>query len=189
MSSVDSVGSSLYFSAAAASAVASKEAKKEHEKLRTQGAKKASFSSLVQKNQEIEELESAGLPSEIAGMDQEAAVIFLKDALDIAADKLEENQTAENFTEFRKTVSQFFKYIEKNNFDVTKNKRLRSRIVTKKSVFNTVRRPQDPFFQIRVVNQKLDEMARMILQYHADKIQLLNKVGEIKGLIVDFFAD
>ena len=33
MSSVDSVGSSLYFSAAAASAVASKEAKKEHEKL------------------------------------------------------------------------------------------------------------------------------------------------------------
>ena len=116
-------------------------------------------------------------------------MIFLKDALDIAADKLEENQTAENFTEFRKTVSQFFKYIEKNNFDVTKNKRLRSRIVTKKSVFNTVRRPQDPFFQIRVVNQKLDEMARMILQYHADKIQLLNKVGEIKGLIVDFFAD
>ncbi len=186
MNSVDPLGSSLYFSAAA---TASKEAKREQDKLKTQNTKKSLFNSMIEKNQEIEELASAGLPPEIAGLDEEEAVIFLKDALDIAADKLEENQTAENFAEFRKTVGNFFKYLEKTNFQVTKNKRLRTRMVTKKSVFHTVVRKQDPYFQIKIINQKLDEMARMILQDHGDKIAMLSKVGEIKGLIVDFFAD
>lgn len=186
MSSIDSIGTSLYFSAAA---TASDEAKKNKDKLKTQNTKKASFSSIIEKKQKLEELESAGLPPEIAELNEEDAVVFLKDALDIAADKLEENQTSENFAEFRKSVQQFFKYIEKNNFEVTKNKRLKTRMTVKRSVFNTIRRPQDPYFQVKVVNQRLDEIARMILQNHADKIQLLNKVGEIKGLIVDFFAD
>lgn len=186
MNSVDSVGTSLYFSAATFSA---QETKKEQDKQKIGKAKKSTFSSFVKSNQEMEDLASAGLPLEIAGMSEEEAVVYLKDALDIAADKLEENQNAENFSNFRKTISQFFKYIEKNNFEVTKNKRLKKRFYTKKSVYNTVTRIQDPYFQIKIVNQKLDEMARMILQNHADKIQLLNKVGEIKGLIVDFFAD
>ena len=186
MNSVDPLGSSLYFSAAA---TASKEAKKEQDKLKTQNTKKTAFTTMLEKQQEIEQLASIGLPHEIAGMNEEEAVVFLKDALDIAADKLEENQTAENFTEFRKTVSNFFKYLEKTNFEVTTKKRLRTRMTVKKSVYHTVRKMQDPYKQITVINQKLDEMARMILQDHKDKILMLSKIGEIKGLIVDFFAD
>ncbi len=186
MNSVDPLGASLYFSA---TANASREAKKEQDRLKTNGTKKQGFSSLVEQRKEMENLASEGLPEEIAGMDQEEAVIFLKDALDIAADRLEENQNAENFAEFRKTVGQFFKYLKKNNFEVTKSKRLKTRMSVIKGVFHTVRRPQDPYFQIKIVNQKLDEIARMILQNHGDKLELLSKVGEIKGLIVDFFAD
>ncbi len=186
MNTIDPLNSSLYFTAAAN---ASKEAQKEQDKLKTAKTKKSPFTSMLEKQQEIEDLASQGLPPEIAGMDEEEAVIFLKDALDIAADKLEEKQTAENFREFRKTVSQFFKYIEKNNFEVTKKKRLRSRMTVKKSVYNTVKRMPDPYCQIKIVNQRLDEMASMILQNHADKISMLNKIGEIKGLIVDFFAE
>ena len=186
MNSIDTLNTSLYFSAAAN---ASREAAKEQDKLKTSKTKKSAFTSMLEKQQEIEELASQGLPEEIAGMSQEDAVIYLKDALDIAADKLEEKQTAENFSAFRKTVSQFFKYIEKNNFEVTKKPRLRKRMTIKKSVFHTVRRPPDPYCQVRVVNQKLDEITSMILQNHGDKIAMLSKIGEIKGLIVDFFAE
>ena len=42
--------------------------------------------------------------------------------------------------------------------------------------------------QVQVVNRRLDELATMILQNHTDRIQMLTKVDEIKGLIVDFFA-
>lgn len=185
MNSVDALSTSLYFSA---TANAAREAKKEQENAKTQKAKKTPFSSILEKTQEEEKLASLGLPPEIAGLDEEDAVVFLKDALDIAADKLEERASAENFAQFRKSVSQFFKYLEKTNFEVTKRKRLRTRIITKKSVYNTIQRKQDPYFQIKVINQRLDEMASMILLDHADKLSMLSKIGEIQGLIVDFFA-
>jgi uncharacterized protein YaaR (DUF327 family) len=42
--------------------------------------------------------------------------------------------------------------------------------------------------QLRVVDEKLNELATMVLQNYNDKIQMLAKVDEIKGLLVDFFA-
>ena len=120
MSSIDPLSSSMYFSAAA---TVSRETQKQKGSTKTDKTKKASFSSMVEKQQEIEELASAGLPPELAGLSDEEAVSFLKDAVDVAGDELEENMTAENFAKFRRSVSQFLKYIEKNNYEVAKIKR------------------------------------------------------------------
>ena len=49
--------------------------------------------------------------------------------------------------------------------------------------------PRDPLFQVRVVNEKLAELTAMVMQNHADKIKMLSKVEEIKGLLVDFLAE
>lgn len=183
MNGIDSLNSSLYFAAASAASQKSKE----KDKLKTDKAKKSSFTSMMEKSQELDSLASAGLPVELAGMTTEEAVVFLKDAVDMAADKLSENMTAENFAGFRKSVGQFLKYIEKNNFEVTKKKRFGSSHV--KSVFFEETRPRDPLFQVRVVDQKLNELAVMVMQNHSDKLRMLSKVDEIKGLLVDFFAD
>ena len=180
---VDPLSSSLYFSA---SALASKESQKNQDKSKIEKSRKTSFSSMLDKSREMEELAGAGLPVEIAGLSVEEAVVYLKDAVDAAADKLNDNLSSENFAEFRKSVSQFLRYVQKNNYEVTKIKRFGKRRV--KGVFFEETAPRDPYFQVHVIDTKLDELASMLLQSHADKLAFLSKVDEIKGLLVDFLA-
>lgn len=183
MNSIDSLNSSLFFSAAAA---ASREAQKNQDKSKLSKTKKTAFSSMVEKSQEMESLASAGLPVEIAGLSVEDAVNFLKDAVDIAAEKLEENMSSENFQKFRKSVAQFLKYVQKNNYEIKTKKRFGERHI--KTVFFEEKRKKDPYVQIHVIDQELDKLAAMLMQKHGDKIQFMSKVDEIKGLLVDFLA-
>ena len=175
MNSVDPLNSSLYFSAAAQ---ASKE--------KAAKTKRSPFASMLEKTQEVEELISAGLPSEIAGMDIEEALVFLKDAVDIAGDKLIEKMDAASFADFKSSVGNFIRYVSKNNYEVCKTKR--RGYVKKQSVFFSEQRERDPLVQVRVLDKKIEELASMILQNHSDKIKMLSKIDEIKGLVVDFFA-
>lgn len=185
MSSIDPLSSSMYFSAAA---LASKQTQKESEKSKVSNTRKTRFSSVLEKTAEIENLAANGLPTELAGMDTEEALVFLKDQIDMAADALEDNINADNFAKFRKSVSQLLKYVEKHNYDVSEIRRLkRKRLISKPPYFEEVREV-DPYYQIHVVNEKMDKLAMMILQNHEDKLNMLSKVEEIKGMIVDFFA-
>ena len=106
---------SLYF---AAVQTAKQEALKAQKKQKTEKLKSKLFSSALQKSQEEFELLSAGFPKEIAGMSTEDAIIYLKDAADIAAETLKSNQIPQNFSEYRKKVSQFMRYIVKNNIEI-----------------------------------------------------------------------
>ena len=168
--------SSLYFAAAqmAGQAEASKTQKnKKSEKI------KSSFSNVLEKNQAENSLIQEGFPLEILGMETEDAAVFLRDEVDIAGDKLVEFQTPENFADYRRKLSQFFKFLEKNNFQVKKKER---------RGFNMKGKPLPPRVQIRVINEKLDEMARYLLSSHRDKLFMLSKIDEIKGLLINFLG-
>lgn len=143
----------------------------------TKKTKKSKFSSMIDRQREVDSLEADGLPSELADMEEEEAVIFLKDAADIAADKLRESMLPENFKEYRKKVSQFMKYIARNNFEISKKEKrdFRTGKVTAR-------------VQINIINQKLDDMARWLLDSHRDTLKLLAKVDEIQGMIIDLMA-
>ena len=184
MGEFDVLNSSLYFSTASA---ASQKAQKEQSKLKSEKAKKSSFEKIMKKEEELVELANAGLPVEIAGLSLEEAVNYLKDAVDTAADALSNSANEKNIATFRKAVGQFIKYIEKNNYEIKSRKRLG--VSHRKSVYFEEKRPVDPLFQVRVIDKKLDELAQMVLQNHADKLNLLSKIEEIKGLLVDFFAE
>ena len=109
MNSIDPLSSSLYFSAVTN---ASKEATKGK---KVEKSNKTSFSSLVKKSQEVEELISSGLPIEIAGMEIEEAVAFLKDSVDSAADKLSSEITAENFETYCNEVWDYYMNFDYNS--------------------------------------------------------------------------
>ncbi|MBQ3799203.1 MAG: YaaR family protein [Treponema sp.] len=143
-------------------------------------ASRSSFVTALQRSHEERELEEAGLPKEIVGMDSADAVIFLKDAADIAADKLKGRQTPENFADYRKKVTQFMRYIVKYNFKRVQKKHFRS---------NPKRHLKlNDYVQIQVVNQKLDEMARWLISSHRDTLVMLARIEEISGLLVDLMA-
>ena len=86
-------------------------------------------------------------------------------------------------------MSLIYRWCENNNYEVAKIKRFgRERTYRGTSPFFAEKRKPEPYVQVQVVNRRLDELATMILQNHTDRIQMLTKVDEIKGLIVDFFA-
>lgn len=175
---IDSVGfqnQSLYFAAAQS---ASQQAAKQKSAEKSIFSK-LSFADSLKKSREEAQLISEGFPIEIAGMDVESAIVFLKDEADLASDKLKENQSAENIENYRKKIGQFLKYVEKNNFEVIEKRRFAK---------NRRGRTLAPYVQIQVINQKLNNLASDMLYNHSKNLNLLARIEEINGLIVDLIA-
>lgn len=173
---ISSINSSLYFSAAHEAA---KEASKK--KKIEQNANKLSFAEVLKKNKEADELLQAGFPIEILNMEIEEAAVFLKDKVDEAGERLAGEFSPDAFSSYRLAVNQFVKYIVKNNFSVTRHKRVGFNKRTGKRLA--------PHLQIQVINQKLDMMAADMLSNHINKLKALARVNEIQGLIVDLMAN
>ncbi len=177
MEGIDALNQGLYFSAT--QAVASKAAKEAKSSQKTSKTKKGVFASAMEKLQVENQLLEEGLPIELAGMEPEEAVVFLKDAADLAAEELKNNQMPEQFADYRKKVSQFMRYIVKTNYTIKRRERTGR---------NRLGKPIPPQTQIIMVNQKLDEIAQWLLHSHSDTLQMLAKLDEIKGLLVDLMA-
>ncbi len=168
------VNSSLYFSA-----TQSVLNKKSEELKKTKQKKLSPFKKRFEAAQKVLELEAAGLPVEIADMTDDDAIIYLKDAADLAGDELTDSFSPEAFKKYRKTISQFLIFIEKNNFEIIKHKRFG---------FNRKGKPRDPLVQVQVINNKLDQLASEMMYNHRSKLKLLGQIDELKGLIVDLLA-
>lgn len=175
MDGVDSVSSGLYFNAT--QFVAAENARKTNKKEKSGQVKKSAFATAFEKSRLEHQLQMEGFPVEIAGMEVEEAARFLKDAADMAADKLKECQMPEYFADYRKKVSQFMRYVVKNNFTIEQHARPPRR-----------GRKVQPQTQVVVINQKLDELARWLLSGHSETLLMLKKIDEINGLLVDLMA-
>ncbi|WP_296328417.1 YaaR family protein [uncultured Treponema sp.] len=166
---------SLYFAATqAASQQQAQQAKKAEKK------EKSAFASAFEKRKAEANLVSEGLPPELAGMSEEEAIVFLKDAMDMAGDELKARQDLASMEKYRRKVSQFMKYVAKNNFEIISKKRFGR---------NRKGRPVDPYIQVQVIDQKLNQLASEMLILHGANLNLLAKVEEIQGLIIDLMAE
>ena len=183
MAEIQSVNSqlnahSLYFAATQVSSQQMAQQAKQAQK--AEKKEKTAFASSLSKKQEAAQLISEGLPIEIAGMSEEEAIVFLKDEMDIAGDELKRQQTLEAMAKYRKKVSQFMKYIVKINYNFVntrEQKKLRSGRIIK------------PMYQIQVIDQKLNQLANEMLILHGANLNLLAKVEEIQGMIIDLMAE
>ncbi len=180
MPGVESLGQNAYFNVAqaVASQTAAQTSKKEAAE-KTKKTGKKSFASAYEKSLAEKEMLDAGLPAEIAGMEVEEAAVFLKDAADIAAEKLKNSQMPDVYAEYRRTVGQFIRFIVKNNYNVAKHEA--SYISRKRGV-------KDPRIEVQVINQKLDDLAKWLMSSHKDQLNLLAKLDEINGMLVDLMA-
>lgn len=176
MNSVDPNSTALYFTAAA-SAANQMTAEAARKKEKTSGTSR--FSSLLKSKQEENFFVSQGLPAELMGLSEEEAIVYLKDQVDMAGDALSISASIDKFENYKKAVSQFVKYIEKNNYVIREHKR-----------FGRSRRgkQRDPAIQIITINEKLDRLAYDLWYNHLDKLRLLEKIHEINGLIIDLMA-
>ena len=121
------------------------------------------------------EMITAGLPPEIAGMEFEEALVYLKDQADITSDLLKNDFSLESFSAYRKAVSNLMKFIVHSNYEVQINRRKRP----------SRRFKTEKFYLIKVVDEKLDKLAAEILSVHSDSLQMLARIDEINGILVD----
>jgi len=176
MNTVDPLNQSLYFTAVSSAAG---EAAREAKKKEKSGARQKAgiFSAMLKKNEEANELASAGLPVEIAGMSAEDAVVFLKDRVTTAGDKLVDSMSEDAFAEYRRAVSALMKYVVKYSFELEEFRMPNRRTKKEKVVV-----------QLRIVDEKLNDLASEILANQIDKLLILKRVEEIQGLLVDVLA-
>lgn len=176
MNTVDPLGQALYFTAVSSAAG---EAAKEAKKKKSDAQQRTGiFSAMLKKNEEANELVSSGLPSEIAGMSVEDAVVFLKDRVTTSGDRLVDSMTEDAFVEYRRAVSQLMKYVVKYSFEIEQLAGRRNRRTNKERIF----------VQVRIIDEKLNNLAAEILANQADTFLLLKRVEEIRGLLVDVLA-
>lgn len=173
---------SLYFNAAQSASL--QQSKETEKKSKTAGTQKKSFANALKKSQEEFELTQDGLPAEIAGMSAEDAVIFLKDQVDVAGDMLQENPNLERIGAYREKLGNLMRFISRNNYDVPViDRKFHGRPLLDKKTGK-----QAKYVQIRVINEKLEQLTSDLLYNHSKNINLLARVEEINGLIVDLLA-
>ena len=183
MAGVDGInGQSLYF--AAAQAMAQKQAKETSKNEKSTSVKKSSFANSIQKSKEEFELASEGLPVELAGMEIEDAIVFLKDEVDSAGDELAANPNMEQIESYRKKLGNFIKYVSKNNYEVLTYARKRRGL----PLLDKKTGKPAYYVQIQVINEKLAQLTNDLLYNHRQNLDILARVDELNGLIVDLLA-
>jgi uncharacterized protein len=127
------------------------------------------FRGLVEK---AAEAESAGALGAAAG----ASGKSLEDLLDTvhsAGDELKRNATVSAIQDYRAAVRGFLDYVVNQVF----------KLEERTSGFNILKRKK--FTLVSIVDQKLEQLAAGILRNQHDQLEILRRVDEISGLLVD----
>lgn len=99
----------------------------------------------------------------------------LVDTLHGRGEQLKEQPSLENIREYRTAVSKFLQYISKHALEAEQIDGSRYHPLKK----------QKKFTLIKVVNERLEQLACGILQSQFTQLDILQRVEEINGMIVD----
>lgn len=172
---IDPVQSSLHFSAINTNNPTAEKSKKKTNVVASR------FLDLVkQEESELSSEISKDLAQEIKGMTSQEAIVHLKDKVDIAGDKLKSVPTPDSFLEYKKALSNFVQYVLQHSYEVEKTTQ-----EIKASRRNNYRKQTKEYVVVRVVDEKLEQLASELLYNHKDKIGLANRINEISGILVD----
>ncbi len=99
---------------------------------------------------------------------------LLDDVHDLG-ERLKERPTMERIKEYRKAVSEFLRYVVHYSFEAETIEGAR---------FNPMKK-QKRYTLVKVVNEKLERLAAGVLANQLSQLDLLRRVEEINGLLVD----
>ena len=111
----------------------------------------------------------------------EEALTELKDALQSAGSDLKERPFADEILKYKKAVRNFIHYVVENSYEIDKNHGIKRKIMVR----GEVKWNETVYHQVRVVDQKLDELAAAILSGQASALERVSKIDEITGLLID----
>ena len=169
MNSIDPLNTSLYFTAAAQERQKEISAKKA-------AAKKRTFLDILHDAADTELESPNGIPPEYANLPVEKAVEKMLDTVYMTGDLLKKNPSKETIEQYRKAVKNFLGFVEKTNYKVKKQT----------SCVNVKKRHE--YTTIKVIDEKLEELAKGLLFNQKKQMDLLAKVDEINGILIDLIT-
>lgn len=93
--------------------------------------------------------------------------------IDLQGEKLSKRADIKEFEKYRRLIREFLDEVVSNGYAFSKD-----------NAFGA--RGRHRFFAtVRVIDQKLDELAREVLSGQTDSIALLHRIDDIRGLILD----
>ena len=151
--------------------------KKEEKKSRKSKGKKVFSSTLsgAQKGDAEGQVRSVfGISAE-----EEISIAEVIDDIHEIGEELKQNPKLSLVKDYRQAVGSFVRYVVKKGFCLEKH-RLRGFKVLK------IPKGQQPELTvIQIVDKKLDELARQILENQKDQLDILRRIDEIHGILVD----
>ncbi|MDA3850168.1 MAG: YaaR family protein [Spirochaetaceae bacterium] len=88
---------------------------------------------------------------------------------------LKKDPTLNSLGAYKKAVGHLLKYVVSESYDLQRSK----------GVMNPRTFKQKEFVNIEIINRKLDSLAVSVLTSQKDQLEILKRVDEINGLIVD----
>ena len=150
--------------------------------IRIQG-NKATNSGIVQVREseirEIEEVGNSGFRRAMTDLSLEVHEVRLKqmkDEIDKQGVRLGDRVDVKEFEIYRKLIREFLDEIVSNGYTFSREDAYASR--GKHRYIATV----------NVINEKLDELGKEVMEEQSDRIEILNKIGDIRGLLLDVMS-
>jgi uncharacterized protein YaaR (DUF327 family) len=111
----------------------------------------------------------------------EEALTELMDAVHSAGSDLLDRPFPDEILKYKKAVRNFVHYILENGYELQKLQGVKKKAVIRgEAEWKTM-----VYHQIRVVDQKLEDLAAAILSGQADKLERVSRLDELRGLLVD----
>lgn len=170
MNGIDNINTSALISSNSALLKQSLQIKNNKDDIKTQKTKK--FKDLL-KNQ-LFSLNETAVSAELENLNKEEVIAVLQDKVYSAGDELAEQVSPETISAYKKAVKNFMNYAVNQAYDV-KN------IIT--GGLNPMK--QKAWSLVKVIDSKLDKLAGELIYNQLNKIEILARIDEIKGLLID----
>jgi len=137
---------------------------------KTASSQKTGFFGLLHKAEET----GASAEGGAAGSAADAQLEQLLDAVYSSGQELASNPTPENVIAYKRAVGQFVRQIVASSVELTETEgRLRK----------DMKKPR--YAVLHVIDEKLEKLGAYVLQNQRDKLEILRRVDELHGLLVD----
>lgn len=130
----------------------------------------------VNHNQPVDDTFKFTLASHIEEADLQARLTSLMEEITRQGDKLAKRKDIRDMKKYRGLIKEFMNEIVSRSHTFTRENFLDRR--GRHRVYGI----------IRLVDQTLDELAKELVKEESDNITILNKIGEIRGLLLDIFT-
>ncbi len=130
----------------------------------------------VEKQQPADGTFKFTLISHIEEKELQARLTSLMEEITMQGDKLSKRRDVKDMKKYRGLIKEFMNEVVSHSHSFTRenflDKRGRHRV----------------YGIIRLIDEKLDELAQELVKEEKDNLSILNKIGEIRGLLLDIFT-